>query len=240
MPTAITLGVLDLNEDPAIAQLQKLVELRGGQLHRLSLNTVPEPSPAFSNIVNELGIGAIDVVMFRTAAGVAQFIGNLNQHQRQRVIDSLSDAQLFAASAKAAVELRNHGLAPVVSVDADSSWRNVLKTIDEKYRRTDRSGSPLAMLQIALEDCGDWFSLSSGLEARGARVRAMELFPQVDDILNSTVEEFFAKLENKTCEAFWFQSAADAAIFWRLSKQFGRARLTDRNCKLTNSKIEQY
>lgn len=226
-PSPLTVGILDLNDDPIVAQLQTHVHRKGGTVVRLCLKTAPDPAPAFSNLLSELSIGAIDIVMFRTAAGVAQFMENLRHHDRQRALNSLSDIQIIAASPKASAELRRNGLTPHVAVEGTDSWRSVLTTVDQNYRTTDRSGSPLAMQNIALEDCADWFSLSSGLEARGARVRPMELFPKLVDVPNLTVAEFFEQLDANTYEAFWFQSARDASIFSRLSKQFGRARLTN-------------
>ncbi len=226
-PLAPAIGVLDLNNDPNIAQLQTLVHQQGGTVDRISLKTVADPAPAFSNLLSELSIGAIDIMIFRTAAGVAQFMKNLRHHDRQRALNSLTDIRIIAASPNATSALRTNGLIPHVTVDGDANWRNVLTTIDENYRSTDRSGSPLATLHIALEDCEDWFSLSSGLEARGARVRAMELFPRLAEVPTLRVQTFFEQLEANAFEAFWFQSALDASVFLRLSKQFGRARLTD-------------
>ncbi len=227
VPTDITIGVLDLNNDPDVGKLRTQIEQNGGVLHALDLNLSTDLTIAFSNLIGELSIGAIDIVMFRTAAGVAQFMENLQQHDRQRTLNSLADIEIIAASIRARAELGNFGLTPTVSVDSDNNWRNVLKVIDQKYPRTDRSGSPLATRQIALEDCGDWFCLSSGLEVRGARVRTMELFPRLGVMEKLGVQDFFERLETRTFEVFWFQSATAAAVFWRLSKQFGRARLTD-------------
>jgi uroporphyrinogen decarboxylase len=227
LKTPLTVGILDLNDDPTVARLKSHIQKQGGTVHRLPLKTAANPAPAFSNLLSELSIGAIDIMMFRTGAGVAQFMKNLRHHDRQRALNCLADIQLIAASPNASKELRSHGLTPNVAVDVDANWRNVLTTIDQKYRATDRSGSPLATLHVALEDCADWFSLSSGLEARGARLRPMELFPRLVEVPKLTAQDFFEQIEANAFEAFWFKSAVDAKIFLRLSKQFGRARLTD-------------
>ena len=224
---APTLGVLDLDDDPTVAQLQTHCHQHGGAVHRLRLKAAADPAPAFRNLLGALNIGTIDIMMFRTAAGVVQFIENLRHHDRNRALNSLTDIQIIAASPKASTALHSNGLPPHVTVDGDASWRHVLTSIDQNYRSTDRSGSPLATLNIALEDCADWFSLSSGLEARGARVQQMDLFPSLVKVPKLTVQDFFEQIEAKTYEAFWFQSAVDASVFLRLSKQFGRARLTD-------------
>ena len=224
---APTLGVLDLNDDPTVAQLQTHCHQRGGAVHRLRLKAAADPAPAFRNLLSALNIGTIDIMMFRTAAGVAQFLKNLRHHDRKRALNSLTDIQIIAASPNAATALHSNGLTPHVTVNGDASWRDVLTSIDQTYRSTDRSGSPLATLNIALEDCADWFSLSSGLEARGARVLHMDLFPWLVKVPKLTVRDFFEQFEAKTYEAFWFQSAVDASVFLRLSQQFGRARLTD-------------
>jgi len=226
-PAALNIGIVDLNNDPVVARLQSHAEQHGGTLHRLSLKTAAGPAPAFSNLLSDLSTAAIDIMMFRTAAGVAQFMKNLRHHDQQRTLDTLTDIQIIAASPTSARELHSRGLTPHVTVEADANWRKVLTEIDENYRSTDRSGSPLATRHVALEDCADWFSLSSGLEARGARVRNMELFPRLVEVPKLTVQAFFEELEAHTFEAFWFQSAVDATVFLRLSKQFGRARLTD-------------
>jgi len=226
-PPALTVGIVDLNNDPKITQLQRYIRQRGGTVIRLALKSAADPAPAFSNLLSDINTGAIDIMIFRTAAGVAQFMEKLRHYDQNRTLNSLADIQIIAASLHATEEIRSRGLTPHVAVDGDSSWRKVLSIIDHNYVATARSGSPLATRQVALEDCADWFSLSSGLEARGARVRPMELIPQLKDVPKSTVQEFFEQLEAKTFEAFWFQSAVDVKIFLRLSKQFGRARLTD-------------
>ena len=174
-----------------MSQLRSLVEKSGVVVHPLSLTTASLPLPAFTNLLHEISIGAIDIVMFRTAAGVAQFIDNLPQHDQRRTLDSLADIRLIAASSESAKALRQYGLEPNINVAGDSRWRNVLAVIDESFPVTERSGSPLAMVQIALEDCGDWFSLSSGLEARGARVRQIPLFPKLVDERELKVRQFF-------------------------------------------------
>lgn len=226
-PQNVTLGVLDLNANPEVSALRLNLEKRGGNVHPLRLRTSPPPWPDFSNLIHELGAGAIDVVIFRTAAGVHQFIANLNSQNQQPVLDGLTDIQVIGASPAATTALEHLGIAPHLGVTRDRSWRSVLTAIDKQYRTTDRSGSPLATLQVALERCGDWFSLSSGLEARGARVRPMQLFPPLVEVPPAQAQAFFEALETGALEAFWFGSATEATVFCRISKQFGRARLTD-------------
>lgn len=223
----LTLGMLDVDSDQRVSTLCNFIQQSGGAVYRLSLKTSAQPSPAFANLIHELGTGAIDIVIFRTAAGVTQFLQNLRHHDQRRTLDSLADIQIIAASVAAADAIVGLGLTPHVKVSGDSRWRKVLTTIDQNYPVTDRSGSPLATVQIALEDCGDWFSLSSGLEARGARVRPIPLFPHAVDVPKLKAQEFFEALEARDFDIFAFQSAADATIFSQLSKQFGRARLTD-------------
>ena len=138
----LTVGVLDLNVDPTIAQLRTHIEKKDGTVHRLALKTAAQPAPAFSNLLSELIIGAIDIMMFRTAAGVAHFMENLRHHDRQRALNCLADIQIIAASPNASAELLSNGLTPHVTVDTDASWRNVLTIIDANYRATNPQAAP--------------------------------------------------------------------------------------------------
>lgn len=223
----LTLGMIDLDRDRYVAALRHSIQNSGGVVQCLELKTAATPSAAFANFLHELITAAIDIVIFRTAAGVTEFFKNVPAHDRQRTLNSLADIDVVAASDGAADAMAHHGLTPQVTVTGDCRWRKVLTTIDEEYPSNDRSGSPLATLQVAVEDCGDWFSLSSGLEARGARVHPISIFPSASDVPKEKAHDFFEAFESGKFEVLWFQSAFDATIFSQLSKHFGRARLTD-------------
>ena len=227
----LKVGIIDFSDSSEVAELKALLAESDSALQRLRISAASSQSVAFTNLLNEMCVGAIDIVMFRTATAVTQFVENLRQHDQKRIIDGLRDIQVIAASPAASNQLRSCGLDPFLSIESDHHWRQVLTAIDQKYRSTQPIGSPLATLQVALEECADWFSLSSGLEARGARVRPIELLPNLPpklaDDSESAAKDFFSRLDDREFDVLWFPTGLEVSIFLRLSRQFGRARLTE-------------
>ena len=99
--------------------------------------------------------------------------------------------------------------------------------IDRHYLPEVHSGNPLLNLKIGLEESADWFSLSSGLEARGATVVRMDVFPQLPPVQKVATSGFFELLETLDIQVLLFQNPAQAVRFGFLAKHFSRARLTN-------------
>ena len=136
-----------------------------------------------SEFTGHLLTGMVDAVIFRTGAGVTHFLEVVSRQQdARRVTDLLQDSQVIAASRPAAIALAAASIEPISAFSTDvndatahltqptGSWRNVLIAMDHHFQPQQLTGNPMLNMTLGLEECEDWFSLSSGLEARGARV----------------------------------------------------------------------
>ena len=247
----LTFGMVCLagaREEDAAQSLADSLAAHGAKLHCLHpdrrfsdadspTQTHPQNSQArselseLSEFTGQLLTGMIDGVIFRTSAGVARFLKVAGrQHDQRRVVDSLQDSDVIAASTGAENSLLQvlPKLALSISPDAGhSAWREILMAIDRHYLPEVHSGNPLVNLKIGLEQSADWFSLSSGLEARGATVVRMDVFPQSPPVQKVATSGFFELLETLDIQVLLFQNPAQAVRFGFLAKHFSRARLTN-------------
>ncbi len=181
--------------------------------------------------------GMVDAVIFRTGAGVTHFLEVVSRQQdAQRVTDLLQDSQIIAASQPAAIALAAASIESVTAYGATDaaansqaaeSWREVLMAIDQHFQPQQLTGNPMLNMTFGLEECEDWFSLSSGLEARGATVLPIPVFatalPEKDD----DVIAFFEELATPNSQVLLFNSPAEASRFAFLAKRLSQTRLTN-------------
>ncbi len=184
--------------------------------------------------------GMVDAVVFRTGAGVTHFLETVSRQQdARRVTDLLQDSQVIAASRPAAIALAASSINPIAAYATDvedsvayshrsaGSWRNVLVAIDQHFHPQQPTGNPMLNMTFGLEQCEDWFSLSSGLEARGASVLPIPVFATSLPKSNTAALRFFAALETQNNQVLLFNSPAEASSFAFLAKRFSQARLTN-------------
>ncbi len=193
-----------------------------------------------SEFTGHLLIGMVDAVVFRTGAGVNHFFELVSrQHDARRVTDLLQDSQVIAASQLAAVALAAAAIEPISAFSTDvndaaahrpqltGSWRNVLIAMDHHFQPQQLTGNPMLNMTLGLEESEDWFSLSSGLEARGARIVPIPVFASSPPQSESSVIGFFEQLEMQNIQVLLFNSPVEASKFAFLAKRFSRARLTN-------------
>ena len=161
-----------------------------------------------SEFTGRLLTGMVDAVIFRTGAGVTHFLEVVSRQQdARRVTDLLQDSQVIAASRPAAIALAAASIEPIAAFSTDvndatahltqptGSWRNVLIAMDHHFQPRQLTGNPMLNMTLGLEECEDWFSLSSGLEARGARVVPIPVFATSPPGSKNSVIDFFEQLE---------------------------------------------
>ncbi len=190
-----------------------------------------------ADFTGQLLTGMVDAVIFRTGAGVAHFWEVVSRQQdARRVTDLLQDSQVIAASPLAATALAAASIEPIAAFPTDPltnlpqptrSWRNVLIALDRHFQPHEHTGNPMLNLTLGLEECEDWFSLSSGLEARGARVVPIPVFATAPPVRKNAVIGFFEQLETQNIQVLLFNRPAEASKFAFLAKRFSRARLTN-------------
>ena len=175
-----------------------------------------ESNPEFANRVLTADI---DTVIFVTGVGVHYVVDQASRTvDRQRFLDSLTDANTIAGSSKAESALKELGLNPTISVDRAVSWRDILMAVDRN--------APVVNQVVGLEESAAVYGLASGLEARGARVVRIPVFAQSLPNRQQPAIDFFEQIEAFEFQAILFPSPQTAAKFCFLAKHFGRARLT--------------
>jgi uroporphyrinogen decarboxylase len=204
-------------------ELRGLIEAQGGRLSSYDCAQPIEsdnfPAAELSLVANQLLTGELDVVVFLTAAGVNYFIEQASrQVDSKRLLDSIADINSIAGSEAASTAFAKHGIETTIAVGRNKSWRDVLVAIDSQIR--------IENCKVGVEEANSIHSISAGLEARGARVVRIPIYPQAPPENRQPSISFFERLEARDLDSILFLNAENVARFCFLSKQFGRARLT--------------
>jgi len=233
-----------LEDSGASVEILELTDARQGRGATTVSTAESSTDPAGHNrlweFTGHLLTGMVDAVIFRTGAGVTHFLKVASRQQdARRVTDLLKDSQVIAASRPASIALAAASIEPIAAYSTDlgdtaghghqptESWRNVLIAIDHHFQPQQLTGNPMLNMTFGLEDCEDWFSLSSGLEARGASVLPIPVFATGLSEQKNVVVGFFEKLEKRNIHVLLFNSPAEASRFAFLAKRFSQARLTN-------------
>ena len=188
-------------------------------LYELERDDRSDSENLIAEFANRVLTAEIDKVVFVTGAGVNYVVEQVSKTvDRQRFLDCLSDTKTVAGSENAEIALKKIGLEPTVTVDSRKSWRDILMAIDRR--------APVVNQTVALEESAAIHGLASGLEARGARVARIPVFPQTVPQRAQPAIDFFEQIEAGDFHAILFTSTENAVKFCFLAKHFGRARLT--------------
>ena len=151
--------------------------------------------------------------------GVGEFIKQASRTvDRQRFLDSLSDMTTIAGSTAARQALTSLGITPTLTVDSAKSWRNILMSLDRKR--------PVVNQTVALEESAAVLGLIGGLEARGAKVARIAIFPQSLHERSQPIVDFFEQVDAGDFHVVLVPTAEIATRYCFLAKHFGRSRLT--------------
>ncbi len=205
------------------AELRGLIEAHGGRLSNYdcsqAISSANQPAAELSLVANQLLTGELDVVLFVTAAGVNYFVEQASRLvDGQRLLDSISDIKSIAGSEAASAAFEKHGIVPAISMGRHKSWRDILIAIDSQIR--------IENCKVGLEEANAVHGIGAGLEARGARVVRIPIYPQTLPQKKQPAITLFEQIEACDSDVFLFLGAENVAQFCYLSKQFGRARLT--------------
>ena len=196
------------------------INSRGGEAIHYAFPGRAVKDTVTADFANRLLTADIDVVIFVTGVGARYLIEHACKTvDRQRFLNCLQDVTTVAGSKSAAEQLRRQGIEPTLEIDSAAMWRDILMTIDRRLRITNQS--------VALEESGDVYGLASGLEARGAQVSRIPIFPNIVPDNPQAAITFFEQIDAHEFQSILFGSPKDAANFCFLASRYGRARLTN-------------
>ncbi len=174
------------------AEIKRLIENLGGvPTMAASMREVPldENKDAF-HFGEELFAGRISILVLFTGVGTRTLLGALYQkHAREKVIAALQKITIVARGPKPVAALAEVGLKPAIAVPEPNTWREMLKTIDEKV--------PLDGKSVAVQEYGEPNKIFlAELKARGASVLQVPVyraeFPQDTAPLKNLIRDIVA------------------------------------------------
>ena len=152
--------------------MARLIERHGGVAQvSPSMREVPlDDHPETLEFLDKLLAGAVDLLVLMTGVGTRQLAAIAQQHdQREAFVEALQKTRTIARGPKPVAALKELGLSPTYRVPEPNTWRELLATLDAQL--------PLEGLHVAVQEYGAPNpELVSGLMARGARVRRVEVY----------------------------------------------------------------
>lgn len=153
-------------------EMASLIERFGGRAFvSPSMREVAlERNEAAVDFGHRLITGDIECVIFLTGVGFKHLLAAVEKHvDRQRYLDSLSDAVTIARGPKPVVAMKEVGLQPTHRIPEPNTWREVLAYVDQHLK--------VSNWNIAVQEYGKPNpSLVAGLEARGAKVVPLTVY----------------------------------------------------------------
>ncbi len=203
----------------SIEEVQTAIESKNGSVAIYDFGLTASPCNPIAEVANRMLTAEVDAFIFVTSVGVCEVINQASRTvDRQRFIDCLSDMTTIAGSTAAGEALVSIGVKPTLTVDSAQSWRDILMKLDRQ--------SPVVNQTVALEESAAVFGLIGGLEARGARVIRVAMFPQSLPERPQPIIDFFEQIEAGDFHAILIPTAEIATRYCFLARHFGRARLT--------------
>ncbi len=204
-------------ESRRATEMARLIERLGGVPHvSPSMREVPlESHSSAVDFAQRLFAGQIDVVILLTGVGTRQLVAQVERHfDRQRFLDALCDVTTIARGPKPILALKEIGLVPTWKAPEPNTWREVLKTVDERV--------PVANLTVAVQEYGlPNASLVAGLEARGATVLPVTVYHYDFPTDVGPLTQNIHALTGGRLDVALFTSAHQIVNLLRLSHQLG-------------------
>lgn len=152
--------------------MARLIERAGGvPFVSPSMREVPlDDAGDVVRFAEELIAGQFDLAITMTGVGLRHLVDQAESEVgREPLIKALSDITLVARGPKPVAVLKEWGISPTYRVGEPNTWRELLELLDEQV--------PLEGCRVALQEYGVTNpSLIAGLEARGARVRRVQVY----------------------------------------------------------------
>jgi uroporphyrinogen-III synthase len=153
-------------ESRRAAEIAELIRRHAGEpVSAPSMREVPlEENRTSIELLEALEAGTVDVVLLLTGVGTRALVASLTDHcPPERFAELLGRTVVVARGPKPVAALRELGLTPNVTVPEPNTWREILRTLDERV--------PLGGRRVAVQEYGRTNpELLDGLAARGAEV----------------------------------------------------------------------
>jgi uroporphyrinogen-III synthase len=162
-------------ESRRAAEMATLIENYGGHaIVAPSMREVPLQSNTEAlEFARALAAGGFDMVIFLTGVGtraLAKVVGTI--YPLEKFAESLRGVVIVARGPKPVAALREMRLEVQVAVPEPNTWRDLLRTLDEK-----RDEAPLEGRRVAVQEYGASNSeLLAGLAKRGAQVTRVPVY----------------------------------------------------------------
>jgi uroporphyrinogen-III synthase len=168
------LRVLSLESRRAV-EMAKLIESYGGRaIVAPSMREVPLDSNTEAlEFARALAAGGFDMVIFLTGVGT-RALGKVVEtvYPLEKFVEALRRVAIVARGPKPVAALKELGVPVLVAVPEPNTWRDLLRTLDEKHHV-----APLAGRRVAVQEYGASNpELLSGLAARGAQVTRVPVY----------------------------------------------------------------
>jgi uroporphyrinogen-III synthase len=168
------LRVLSL-ESRRSAEMARLIENHGGvALSAPSMREVPlEENPEALAFANQLLDGKFDAVIFLTGVGTRILFSAIEKkHSRQAIVDALARALVVARGPKPVAALREFGVQIDVLVPEPNTWRDILKSLDERTPQFSLQGKRVAVQEYGASNS----EFLKNLADRGAVVTPVRVY----------------------------------------------------------------
>jgi uroporphyrinogen-III synthase len=168
------LRVLTLESRRAV-EMAKLISNYGGiPVIAPSMREVPlESNKEALEFATALFDGSFDFVIFLTGVGTRALTRVVETaYSRERFVDALKSVQVIARGPKPLAALKELGVTVALSVPEPNTWRDLLRSLDER-----KDSLPLAGRRVAVQEYGaSNLELLHGLEGRGAQVTRVPVY----------------------------------------------------------------
>ena len=159
-------------ESRMAAEMTRLIERYGGRpLVAPALREIPlEQNPDAFLFAEKLLAGQIDLLIALTGVGIRSLIEVLQtRHKLDYVKAALAKVTLVARGPKPVAALKELGLTPTIAVPEPNTWRDIIRTLDEK--------KPVKGLRVAVQEYGvPSTELLDALKQRGALVTRVPVY----------------------------------------------------------------
>jgi uroporphyrinogen-III synthase len=168
------LHVLSLESRRAV-EMAKLIESYGGRaIVAPSMREVPlETNAEALGFARALAAGGFDTVIFLTGVGTRALAKVVETaYPLEKFVEALRSVAVVARGPKPVAALKELGVPVLVAVPEPNTWRDLLRTLDEKH-----DVAPLAGHRVAVQEYGASNpELLAGLAARGAQVTRVPVY----------------------------------------------------------------
>lgn len=214
------LRVLSL-ESRRAAEMAKLIENYGGRaIVAPSMREVPlESNTEALDFARRLAAGGFDMVIFLTGVGtraLARVVGTI--YPVEQFAEALRKVTVVARGPKPAAALKEMGVPVAIAVPEPNTWRDLLRTLDEKA-----DAAPLKGRRVAVQEYGaSNAELLAGLAERGAQVVRVPVYqwalPEDTGPLHAAVEA----IARGDIDVALFTTSVQVAHLLRIAREMGR------------------